>query len=170
MLKKLLLCCLLISYVSFADKLSLQRWDSTCMNQLKQKHQQQAFLLVLWSLDCPACFEEFEVLKHWKNKHPDSTLVLISTDSNNRQEEVINVLNEYSLNQADVWIFSDENKAKLRNSIDKTWFGELPRSYFFTAQQQTIAHSGALTKKQLEQWQQLISIEEANRNKHSNTR
>ncbi|MBL4574831.1 MAG: hypothetical protein JKY51_01865 [Opitutaceae bacterium] len=157
MMRKLLLCCVLFSSVCIADSLTLQRWDTTSFSHLKQKYRQHAFLLVIWSLDCPACFKEFTALSRWKEQYPDSNLVLVSTDASEMQDDVIGVLNEYGLNNADVWIFSNENKATLRNSIDTNWFGELPRSYFINIQQKTFSHSGALTSNQLSQWQRIIS-------------
>jgi len=79
--------------------------------------------------------------------------------------EVLNVLTEYQLNQTDVWIFANEPSAKIRSGIDSTWFGELPRSYFFDAQHQSHAHSGAITPIQLEKWQSFIT-EKATKHEH----
>ena len=79
--------------------------------------------------------------------------------------EVQSVLTEYQLDQADVWIFANEPNAKIRNGIDPTWFGELPRSYFFDAQHQSQAHSGAITPAQLEKWQAFIT-EKSTKHEH----
>jgi thiol-disulfide isomerase/thioredoxin len=156
-MKKLLLSCLLIGSFSFADSLTLQSWGSNSLEALKNRYQYQPFLLVFWSLECPSCYKEFEALSHWKKKHPDSHLVIVSTDANNTRDDAIGVIKEYELDDADTWIFSHEPSPKLRNDIDPNWFGELPRSYFFNRQHQAFAHSGALTPSQLEQWQIMLS-------------
>jgi thiol-disulfide isomerase/thioredoxin len=158
-MKRLLISLLFMSATSFADTPSLQPWSIQSLEAAKELYTKQPFLLVLWSLDCPACFDEFEALSHWKKQHPDSHLVLVSTDTIDMKSEVLSVLQDYQLEQADIWIFSNEPTAKLRHSIDGRWFGELPRSYFFSSQHKTISHSGALTNEQLHKWQRFISTQ-----------
>jgi len=157
MIRSFLLCSVFLCQASLADKLPLQNWNSNSLQQLSAHYYRQPFLLVFWSLDCPACYKEFEVLSHWKENHPNSHLVIVSTDPLDMEDEVQNVLIEYQLTQSNVWIFANEPSAKIRNSIDSTWFGELPRSYFFDAQHQSHAHSGALTSAQLKKWQSFIT-------------
>jgi len=159
MIRNLLLWLILISPASFADTTTLQPWRTHSLSELKEHYQQQPFLLVFWSLECPACYDEFEALKIWTQRYPKSNLVIVSTDSQDLQKEVIDVLNEYRLETNSLWIFSNEPRAKLRQAIDDSWFGELPRSYFFNTQHQAHSHSGALTGEQLEKWQYFISTQ-----------
>ena len=42
--------------------------------------------------------------------------------------------------------------AKLRYGIDPSWFGELPRSYFYDAAHNRLPHSGALNEDHIEAW------------------
>jgi iron complex outermembrane receptor protein len=41
---------------------------------------------------------------------------------------------------------------RLRFSIDPTWHGELPRSYFYAADDSFKAHSGILTEEKLQEF------------------
>jgi len=165
MIRALIVCSVFFCQISIADTLTLKNWGSNSLKQLSTQYQQRPFLLVFWSLECPACYKEFEALSTWKKNHHNSHLVIVSTDPLDMEDEVKNVLVEYELTQSDVWIFSNEPSAKIRNSIDSTWFGELPRSYFFDTQHQSHAHSGALTSTQLKKWQSFI-MKKATKNAH----
>lgn len=90
----------------------------------------EAFLMVMWSLDCPPCIKELNMLGLLYKKNPNLNLVLVSTDSVSRSSEISGFLKESGLSNLNSWIFSDESGQKLRYSIDPRWYGELPRSYF----------------------------------------
>ena len=156
-MKKLVICCLFICSASFANSLPVKSWTNDSLQQVKNAYKNQPFLLILWSLDCPSCFKEFAILGPWLKEHPQHHVVIVATDSTTMLADVHDVINEYKLNNADLWIYSNENPVKLRQSIDAKWFGELPRSYFFNDRHQSMAHSGALTDKQLVLWNTLIS-------------
>ena len=89
-----------------------------------------AFLMVMWSLDCPPCIKELKLLGMLYKNNPDLNLVLVSTDSPSRNVEINDLLKESGLADSNSWVFSDESSQKLRYSIDPRWYGELPRSYF----------------------------------------
>ncbi len=156
-MKNLILSCLLILSVSIANATPIKDWNSNSLEHVKNTYKNQPFLLVLWSLDCPSCFKEFTALGKWLKKHSQHHVVIVSTDSSTMLPDVRDVINEYNLNNTDLWIYSKENPVKLRQSVDSKWFGELPRSYFFNKQHQSKAHSGALTDEQLNLWHTLIS-------------
>lgn len=105
--------------------------------------------MVLWSIDCPACYDELDLLTPWLKKHPSFNLVLISTDPINQQAEVKKVLEEYQLANRANWIFGIQAHALLRHAIDPDWYGELPRSYLFDHQHKPYAHSGVLSEATL---------------------
>jgi len=156
-MRKLILCCLFICQISLAETPALQQWQADSLTEVLKNHPQQPFLLVFWSLECPACYQELAALNRWQKKYPASQLILVATDSLDLQKEVFEVITAYQLNQAELWVFSDQPNAKLRKNIDPTWFGELPRSYFYNSQHQISPHSGQLTDQQLSQWQAYIS-------------
>jgi hypothetical protein len=50
------------------------------------------------------------------------------------------------------WIFANDNHQQLRYAVDPRWYGELPRGYFYAADGSRRAHSGGLTRPQIEAW------------------
>ncbi|HDZ08394.1 exo-alpha-sialidase [Pseudohongiella sp.] len=115
----------------------------------------QPFVLALWSVDCPPCMVELDLLGRMREQHPDLPLVLISVDDIALQADAEDFLLDYGLADMTSWMFADDYAAPLRYSIDPQWFGELPRSYHFDAQHQSRAHSGIMTEAQLRTWLEL---------------
>lgn len=121
-----------------------------------KRYQNQPFLLVLWSLGCPPCFHELAMLGKLKENHPEFNLVLVSTDSPADRKELLSVIDGKGVASADIWVFSEANSPRLRYEVDRIWYGELPRSYFFDGQQNRRALSGVLDQKVVELWLQKI--------------
>lgn len=144
-----LILSLLYSSALFAEPIALKSFNEQSLKLISKQYAGQPFLMILWSLDCPACFDEFELLSHWVQKNPAANLVLISTDPVSQEVEVKKVLNEYQLAKRDNWIFSSQVHVSLRYAIDPNWYGELPRSYFFDQQHTPYAHSGVLSSEAL---------------------
>ena len=150
-LKSLLtLLVLLCSSAIYAEPTTLRSFDSGSLKKITHQYSGKPFLLVLWSIDCPACYDELALLSPWLKKHSDVNLVLVSTDPKNQQGEVRQVINEYQLSHRENWIFGSQAHALLRQSIDPNWYGELPRSYLFDPQHKSYAHSGILSNPTLE--------------------
>ena len=119
--------------------------------KILQENKQQPFLMVLWSLDCMPCIKELKMLGKFHKQYPQHKLVLISTDSKNQSDEIIQLMTEYGLHTVEQWVF-DDSFQYLRHSIDPGWYGELPRGYFFKPNHSRIASSGQLHQNQLMQY------------------
>jgi hypothetical protein len=89
-------------------------------------HANSRFLLVLWSVDCAPCLREFEQFAALRRQGRRLLLVLVATDGLAERERVTKVLARFGLQDAENWIFADENAAKLRFEIDPGWHGEMP--------------------------------------------
>ena len=85
-------------------------------------------------------------------KYPEFNLVLISTDSPGDRKELLSVINGKGAARADAWVFSQANSSRLRFEVDRVWYGELPRSYFFDDQHNRRAVSGVLDREEVERW------------------
>lgn len=110
---------------------------------------ERPFVLVFWSIDCPPCYGELKMLGEQLQSIPFD-LVLVSTDIAGSASEVSRVLTRFDLDRTEAWIFSAPPE-QLRFEVDRTWYGELPRSYLFgTGKRETV--SGALTAAALETW------------------
>ena len=123
----------------------LRPFDGDTFVRLQAERAGRAFLVSLWSLECPPCRAELALLGELKRTDPEFPLVLIATDPLTQSDEAEAVLAHYRLAAIESWIFADAFAERLRHSIDPAWYGELPRSYFYAADGTVSAHSGVLT-------------------------
>ncbi len=117
--------------------------------QLLNDYAGKAFVLVLWSVDCPSCLKDMQLLGSFHGEHPEINMLLLSTDEATALPQMQKLLQDHQLAELPNWVFADEDAQKLRYEIDQNWFGELPRTYFFNQSQARVGKSGALTKQQL---------------------
>lgn len=111
----------------------------------------QPFLLVLWSITCGPCRDEFELLREMRARHPRLPLVLISTDDVSDEAMAAAALKDFAMDGEESWIFADDAQ-KLRYEIDPGWYGELPRAYFYDAGHRREGVSGSLARTRIEAW------------------
>ncbi len=116
--------------------------------QITEAHKGHSFFVSLWSIDCPPCREELPEIADYFSRHPEISLVLISTDGKALSEEVERILQQNGLADAESWIFSESFVERLRYEVDSTWHGELPRSYFYSPGQPRQKISGRINFKQ----------------------
>ena len=109
-------------------------------------------IVSLWSIDCPPCYKELAIWRELSTRLPQLKLVLVSTDELEAQAEVVEVLQQKGVGQLESWQFADAHTQRLRYEIDKTWYGELPRSYFYSPSGQVEAVSGLVEQSKIEQW------------------
>lgn len=128
---------------------NIMRFDTSTFTSIKQEYAGQPFLVSLWSIDCPPCLVELDLLGKLVAENPDFPLVLISTDSIEKLEESRYILEDYGLAGIRSWIFADAFVERLRYTVDPGWYGELPRSYFYTDAHAFTAHSGTLNAELL---------------------
>jgi len=100
--------------------------------QIIETHKTHVFFVSLWSIDCPPCREELPEMAAYFSRHPEISLVLISTDGKDLAAEVERVLQQNGLADAESWIFAEDFVERLRYEVDNTWHGELPTSYFYS--------------------------------------
>ena len=150
---KLIIFSILLSFSipSFATG-SLQVFEADSLIQLKKSRVNKPFILILWSIDCPPCITELQLLQKNKQQFNDNNLVLISTDDLSLENNVHKVLQKFQLDQLNNWIFSGALAERLRYSLDPSWYGELPRAYFYNSKHQRTAHSGILSANTLKLW------------------
>lgn len=112
---------------------------------------QESFLMVMWSLDCPPCVDEMQMLGHFHQQHPDKKIILVSVDTVDQVNEIMQLMQQFGLQDVEQWVF-DYAAQHLRYAIDPGWYGELPRSYFHSSNQQRVAVTGRLRREQLVSW------------------
>ncbi len=125
--------------------------DENAYQSILQASHTQPFLIVFWSLDCPPCIEELATLRRFHRDYPQKKIIFISIDSVQQIAEIETLMEQYGLQNLQQWVFS-ENKRRLRYSIDPSWYGEVPRSYFYLPSHPGRAFSGRLSYSQLTGW------------------
>ena len=133
----------------------LKAFVSGSYAQILEQHNHQAFVLVLWSVDCPPCHKELKMLGKLAEKNQKLNVVLVSTDSEVESNEVSVIMKKYKVEKLESWIFRGESDQVLRYEIDRRWYGELPRSYFFKPSAAKQVISGVLSEKKLLSWLKL---------------
>lgn len=119
---------------------------------IEQQYSGQAFLLMLWSLECPPCRDELALIAHLRQQGYRFNLVLLATDRPEMHSEAQQMLVEHQLLDESNWFFSAQPTEFLRHQVDPGWFGELPRSYFYDAAHQRIGYSGKLSEALIKDW------------------
>lgn len=150
--KYALVIVFMIASVSVFAEYSLRPFVSGSFSQILKKRQQEPFVVVLWSLDCPSCYKELEMLGKLLAQENELSIVLVSTDIYATDNEVQAVLSKYKLDNIESWVFRGESDESLRYEVDHRWYGELPRSYFFKPFKKKQVVSGVLSKKKLMLW------------------
>ncbi|MDN5870660.1 MAG: TlpA family protein disulfide reductase [Nitrococcus sp.] len=126
-------------------------FESGSLQKILDARAGEPFVLVLWSLRCVPCREEMELLSKLRRQHPALDVVFVSTDGMERAEDVTAALEQHGLAEAKSWIFAGPVQ-RLRYEIDPSWYGVLPRSYFYDANHERVAVSGGLEKTQILAW------------------
>lgn len=119
---------------------------------IKAQYEGEPFFVSLWSVDCPPCRVELDMLGELVAVDPDLSLVLISTDQISEREYANEILEVAGLDSITSWMFADSFAERLRFTIDPQWFGELPRSYYYDADHNSRAHSGIMTRDMLDEF------------------
>jgi len=152
----IILCLLFLAGAVHASSAAPKAFASGSLEEILAAREGKPLMLILWSMDCSTCLKELGLLSATVRDHPDLDIVMISTDDAAVGDQAQALLKKHRLNTIESWIFSQPNDPGLRFEIDSSWFGELPRTYFYTADHKRMALSGALQQKHFEAWLQTI--------------
>ncbi|MBL9209653.1 MAG: redoxin domain-containing protein [Opitutaceae bacterium] len=130
----------------------LRTFDARSLAAIKQAHAGRPFLVAFWSVSCEPCREEMMIVADLHRRFPNVPIVLVAADAPPHREAVRRFLSGYTLGRIETWQFGEESMERLRYAVDKSWAGELPRSYFFNAAHEATAHSGVVDAKWLGDW------------------
>lgn len=150
MKKFLLLIALVFPLLAQANE-PLKPFVKSSLEQIMQTHEGKPFVLAFWSLDCRYCNEEFALFKQELEANKHLIIELVTTDNIEDSAAIVHRLEGAGLQNNMGWAFA-ENANKLRFHIDKNWYGELPRTYFFNKDGSVNAHSGMVDEQEFRQW------------------
>ena len=137
---------------SWAALSAMKPFESGSLEEILKSRQGEPFMLVLWSKDCSSCLKEMHVLAKVHKKHPELDLVLLATDGAEHGEKLMSILKKHGLGDIETWAFSEAQAQSLRYEIDPTWYGELPRTYFYESSHERTGRSGTLDLKLVDAW------------------
>jgi len=137
---------------------------SGSMAKIKAAYAEHSFIVNFWSVDCPPCFKELAMWRTLSNRHTKLVIILVNTDNADMRDQVMRVTRELGVDHLESWQFADPYTERLRYEIDKRWFGELPRTYFFSLKNKTWSISGAPERDRVEAWIKLHSPTQAIKN------
>ena len=150
---KRLLAVSLMVWASWAQSQSLSPFISGSLQQIVDAQRGKPFVLMFWSLDCTHCQHDLQQWGKRSQGKPAPALVLVVVDGPEQQTAIRARLQQYRLTSQPAWVFADTPE-KLRFEIDRRWYGELPRTYFFDRNHKVEAVSGLVPEARLQRWAQ----------------
>ena len=141
---------ILLTNTAKAESPSLKPFITGSYQQLLSSNTGKPFMLAIWSITCPSCIKDMIVLNAVHKAHPEINIIMLSTDDIAETAEAQKILANNQLSDIEQWIYAEENSQKLQFEIDPTWYGELPRTYFFNKTHQREGVSGVLSKEDYE--------------------
>lgn len=152
----ILILALVLAPVAVAGAADAQRelrpFDAHSLAAIRKTYAGRPFVLAFWSIHCEPCREEMAQWKHLKQRHPALPIVLVATDTPAERTSVVAFLARYDPGPVETWMFADEFSERVRYAVDRSWRGELPRTYLFDAGHRYEARSGRYDPRWLEDW------------------
>ncbi|MBX9812812.1 MAG: TlpA family protein disulfide reductase [Burkholderiales bacterium] len=135
-----------------ASTYELRPFDARSLNAIREARAGRPFVLAFWSIYCEPCREEMGQWRSIQRKYPDVPILLVSTDPPEERVTVARFLSQYNPGRVETWAFADDFAERVRFAVDRTWRGELPRTYLFDAGHRPEARSGRLDRRWIENW------------------
>jgi len=148
-MKRLVLLLALLAGLAEAE---VRPFGPGSLQQIQAERSGKPFILALWSATCTHCPSELKALGELSRQYPGLDIVLVAADTPADTPQLERLAADYGLGRQAQWVFADAQPEKLRFAIDRRWYGELPRTYFFDAQHRREAGSGVMPVERLERW------------------
>lgn len=150
-MSRIFITCLLLTFLGFtcpsnAGTAELKPFTPGSYQQLLANKTGKPFVLVIWSITCSSCLKDMALLNKLHKANPKLDMVMLTTDDASANEDVQQILAKNELAGLENWIFADDNAQKLRYEIDPKWYGELPRTYFYTKNHDREGISGIISE------------------------
>lgn len=127
-------------------------FDANSMAALRKAHAGKPFVLAFWSVYCEPCRDEMAEWDAVKRKHPSLPMELVSTDAPADRALIDIFFKKYPPGPVRKWVFADVFSERVRYAVDRSWRGELPKSYFFDAAHRVEIKNGKVDRTWIESW------------------
>jgi thiol-disulfide isomerase/thioredoxin len=147
---KILLFLLFFSNFSFAYE--FMPFEINTRNVIEKKYLNQPLIISFWSIDCPYCINDLKKLGKALSKNKNVKLITVCVDGKESAKKAERILNLAHLPEHERYQYAEVDEDKLRYSIDPTWYGELPRTYFYDTAHQVTPLSGKIPNSFIDAW------------------
>ena len=147
---KTLLFLLFFSNISFAYE--FMPFEINTRNVIEKKYLNQPLIISFWSIDCPYCIDDLKKLGKALSKNTNVKLITVCVDGKESAKKAERVLSQANLPKHEQYQYAEVDEDRLRYNIDPTWYGELPRTYFYDAAHQVTPLSGKISNSFLDKW------------------
>lgn len=146
------LCLLLVTATAAPVASEVRPFTSESFGEIRRSSSGHPLVIAFWSTHCEPCKEELSLLAQLHHEFPSVAIILVDTDAPAERVAVQRFLAKYELGNIAVWQFGDEAEDRIRYSVDPTWRGELPRSYFFDKRGAVTKRSGVPDEASVRRW------------------
>jgi thiol-disulfide isomerase/thioredoxin len=149
---KLKILLFLLFFSSFSFAYEFMPFEINTRNVIEKKYLNQPLIISFWSIDCPYCIDDLKKLGKALSKNKNVKLITVCVDGKESAKKAERILNLAHLPEHERYQYAEVDEDKLRYSIDPTWYGELPRTYFYDTAHQVTPLSGKIPNSFLDAW------------------
>ena len=149
---KLKIFLFLLFFSNFLFAYELMPFEINTRNVIEKKYLNQPLIISFWSIDCPYCIDDLKKLGKALSKNKNVKLITVCVDGKESAKKAERILNLAHLPEHERYQYAEVDEDKLRYSIDPTWYGELPRTYFYDTAHQVTPLSGKISNSFLDAW------------------
>ena len=135
----------------------LRPFTANSLGEIEAQQRGQPFILGFWSASCTHCPEELRQLTQLSRRYPKLDIVLVATDTPAEAGQLQQLAAEYGVSRHARWVFADPQPERLRFAVDRRWYGELPRTYFYAPNRPREGRSGLIPAAELARWADSVS-------------
>jgi len=127
-------------------------FDAKSFAALQARLQGRPFVLAFWSIHCDPCRDELAQWGPLQRRYPDIPIVLVATDPRSERPVLTKLLSRYDLRGVQSWAYADDFEERVRFAVDRSWRGELPRTYLYDGEHHAEGRSGPAEAGWIEPW------------------
>jgi hypothetical protein len=147
---KIFLFFLFFSHFSFAY--DFMPFDMNTRQVIEKRYIDQPLIISFWSIDCPYCINDLKKLGRALSKNTNVKLITVCVDGKESAKKAERILSQANLPKHEQYQYAEVDEDRLRYNIDPSWYGELPRTYFYDAAHQVTPLSGKISNSFLDKW------------------
>jgi thiol-disulfide isomerase/thioredoxin len=135
-----------------AQAIEFRDFDAKSIATIRATQAGRPFVLAFWSIYCKPCRDELGQWGPLQRRYPNIQIILVATDSLANRAILTKILSGHELSAVQTWAFADEFEERVRFAVDRSWRGELPRTYLFDSAHRMEVRSGPAELTWLEPW------------------